>query len=228
MGVKQEDITMEDNNVGTQGQQTESNAQQPQIVVLQPQAAPQQPQPQQTTPNQSNVGLFTQEQVNAIVSGRVSQLNAKISEMTKTIETLTADTESYKTKIADYETSSALTKAGIPDSLTDYVKFEVGKLSSNGKSFADNLNDYVKANQSFIDSIKQQGQANQQNNGNGNGAGAAAQSNAGMQSPLLQQLAGKQASNTNGAGTASVQSGQGLSGIDVDAVLAKEGLKRRK
>lgn len=215
---------MEDNNVGTQGQQTESNAQQPQIVVLQPQAAPQQPQPQQTTPNQSNVGLFTQEQVNAIVSGRVSQLNAKISEMTKTIETLTADTESYKTKIADYETSSALTKAGIPENLTDYVKFEVGKLSSNGKSFADNLNDYVKANQSFIDSIKQQGQASQQNNGNG----AAAQSNVGMQSPLLQQLAGKSASNTNGAGTASVQSGQGLSGIDVDAVLAKEGLKRRK
>lgn len=215
---------MEDNNVGTQGQQTESNAQQPQIVVLQPQAAPQQPQPQQTTPNQSNVGLFTQEQVNAIVSGRVSQLNAKISEMTKTIETLTADTESYKTKIADYETSSALTKAGIPENLTDYVKFEVGKLSSNGKSFADNLNDYVKANQSFIDSIKQQGQASQQNNGNG----AAAQSNTGMQSPLLQQLAGKSASNTNGAGTASVQSGQGLSGIDVDAVLAKEGLKRRK
>lgn len=220
MGVKQEDITMEDNNVGTQGQQTQE-ATQPQVIVVQ---QPQQPQAQQSQPNQQSAGLFTQEQVNAIVSGRVSQLNAKITEMTKTIETLNADAESYKTKIADYETSSALTKAGIPDSLTDYVKFEVGKLSSNGKSFADNLNDYVKANQSFIDSIKQQGQANQQSNGNG----AAAQSNTGMQSPLLQQLAGKPASNTNGAGTASVQSGQGLAGLDVDAILAKEGIKRRK
>lgn len=219
MGVKQEDIIMEDNNVGTQGQQTQE-ATQPQVIVVQ---QPQQPQAQQSQPNQQSAGLFTQEQVNAIVSGRVSQLNAKISEMTKTIETLNADAESYKTKIADYETSSALTKAGIPDNLTDYVKFEVGKLSSNGKSFADNLNDYVKANQSFIDSIKQQGQANQQNNGNG-----AAQSNSGMQSPLLQQLAGKPASNTNGAGTASVQSGQGLAGLDVDAILAKEGIKRRK
>lgn len=223
MGVKQEDIIMEDNNVGTQGQQTQETTQ-PQVIVVQ---QPQQPQAQQSQPNQQSAGLFSQEQVNAIVSGRVTQLNAKISEMTKTIETLTADAESYKTKIADYETHAALTKAGIPENLTDYVKFEVGKLSSNGKSFADNLNDYVKANQSFIDSIKQQGQASQQNNGNG-AAGAAAQSNAGMQSPLLQQLAGKQASNTNGAGTASVQSGQGLSGIDVDAVLAKEGLKRRK
>lgn len=213
---------MEDNNVGTQGQQTQE-ATQPQVIVVQ---QPQQPQAQQSQPNQQSAGLFTQEQVNAIVSGRVSQLNAKITEMTKTIETLNADAESYKTKIADYETSSALTKAGIPDNLTDYVKFEVGKLSSNGKSFADNLQDYVKANQSFIDSIKQQGQASQQNNGNG--AGAAVQSNVGMQSPLLQQLAGKQASNTNGAGTASVQSGQGLAGLDVDAILAKEGIKRRK
>lgn len=211
---------MEDNNVGTQGQQTQE-ATQPQVIVVQ---QPQQPQAQQSQPNQQSAGLFTQEQVNAIVSGRVSQLNAKISEMTKTIETLNADAESYKTKIADYETSSALTKAGIPDNLTDYVKFEVGKLSSNGKSFADNLNDYVKANQSFIDSIKQQGQANQQNNGNG----AATQPNQGMQSPLLQQLAGKPASNTNGAGTASIQGSQGLAGLDVDAILAKEGIKRRK
>lgn len=211
---------MEDNNVGTQGQQTQE-ATQPQVIVVQ---QPQQPQAQQSQPNQQSAGLFTQEQVNAIVSGRVSQLNAKISEMTKTIETLNADAESYKTKIADYETSSALTKAGIPDNLTDYVKFEVGKLSSNGKSFADNLQDYVKANQSFIDSIKQQGQTSQQNGGNG----AAQQTNTGMQSPLLQQLAGKPASNTNGAGTASIQGSQGLAGLDVDAILAKEGIKRRK
>ena len=214
---------MEDNNVGTQGQQTQE-ATQPQVIVVQ---QPQQPQAQQSQPNQQSAGLFTQEQVNAIVSGRVTQLNAKISEMTKTIETLNADAESYKTKIADYETSSALTKAGIPDNLTDYVKFEVGKLSSNGKSFADNLNDYVKANQSFIDSIKQQGQANQQNNGNGNGA--AAQTNAGMQeSQLLKQLAGNNA-NTNGAGTMSIQS-NGKVTYDADTVktlLARHGLKAK-
>ena len=220
MGVKQEDIIMEDNNVGTQGQQTQETTQ-PQVIVVQ---QPQNQQAQQSQPNQQSAGLFSQEQVNAIVSGRVSQLNAKISEMTKTIETLTADAESYKTKIADYETSTALTRAGIPENLTDYVKFEVGKLSSNGKSFADNLNDYVKANQSFIDSIKQQGQTSQQNGGNG----AAQQSNTGMQSPLLQQLAGKSASNTNGAGTSSVQTNQGLAGLNVDEILAKEGIKRRK
>lgn len=215
MGVKQEDINMEDNNVGTQGQQTQETTQ-PQVIVVQ---QPQNQQAQQSMPNQQSAGLFSQEQVNAIVSGRVSQLNAKISEMTKTIETLTADAESYKTKIADFETSSALTKAGIPDNLTDYVKFEVNKLSSNGKSFADNLAEYVKANQSFIDSIKQSGNANQQQ---------AQQNNNGMQSPLLQQLAGNQTGSTNGQGTSAIQGSQGLAGINVDEVLAKEGLKRRK
>lgn len=212
---------MDENNVGTNGQQTESTAQQPQIVVVQPQTAPQ--QPQQTTPNQSNVGLFNQEQVNAIVSGRVSQLNAKIAELTKTNETLTADIESYKTKYAELEQTTALTAAGIPSNLTDYVKFEVGKLSSNGKSFADNLREYVKANQSFIDSIKQSSSSGV--NGQQNGGQQSVQQS--LQSPLLQQLAGKTVTSTNGQGSGAIQN-QGLGSLDVDAILAKEGIKRRK
>lgn len=223
MGVKQEDVNMEDNNVGTNGQQTESNAQQPQIVVVQPQTAPQQSQPQQTTPNQSNVGLFNQEQVNAIVSGRVSQLNAKIAELTKENGTLKADAESYKNKFAELEQTSALTAAGIPANLTDYVKFEVSKLASNGKSFSDNLTDYVKANQAFIDSIKQSGQQN--NNGQQNGG---QQNTQPLQSTLLQQLAGGQV-NTNGAGTGAVQNNGNVSydAETVKTMLAKHGLKAR-
>lgn len=212
---------MDENNVGTQGQQTESTAQQPQIVVVQPQTAQQ--QPQQTTPNQSNVGLFNQEQVNAIVSGRVSQLNAKIAELTKENETLKTDAESYKTKYAELEQTSALTAAGIPSNLTDYVKFEVNKLGSNGKSFADNLTEYVKANQSFIDSIKQSSSSGV--NGQQNGGQQNAQQS--LQSPLLQQLAGKNVTSTNGQGGGAIQN-QGLGSLDVDAILAKEGIKRRK
>lgn len=210
---------MEDNNLGTTGQQTQENGVAPQIVLVQPQVAQSQaPQPQQ---NQQSAGLFNQEQVNAIVSGRVSGLNAKIAELTKANETLKQDAESFKTKFAELEQSSALTAAGIPSNLVDYVKFEVNKLSSNGKSFADNLKDYVTANQSFIDSIKQSGQS--QPAGQQNGGQQQAQQT--LQSPMLQQLAG-QVKNTNGQGTQSINNG--AQGIDVDKLLAEHGLKRKK
>lgn len=210
---------MDENNVGTNVEQTQGNGTTPQIVVVQPQSQQAQPSSQ----NQASAGLFTQEQVNAIVSGRVSSLNAKIAELTKANETLTADAESYKTKYTELEQTSALTAAGIPSNLTDYVKFEVNKLGSNGKSFADNLTEYVKANQSFIDSIKQSSSSGV--NGQQNGGQQNIQQS--LQSPLLQQLAGNNVTSTNGQGKGAIQN-QGLGSLDVDAILAKEGIKRRK
>lgn len=213
---------MSDFNVGTQdGQQTqqEGNAT-PQVIVVQPQSAPQQQQMQQTQPQ----GLFSQDQVNAIVSGRVNSLNQRITELTNENKTLKTDFESYKTKFEELEQTSALSQAGIPASLVDYVKFEVSKLSSNGKSFADNLGEYVKANQSFIDSIKQNGQSN---NGQQNGGQQSTQQT--LQSPLLQKLAGEQV-NTNGAGTGVIQNkgNATFSDEDIARILARNGIKQRK
>lgn len=211
---------MSDINVGnTDGQQTQQEGTAtPQVIVVQPQSAPQQPQAQQTQPQ----GLFSQEQVNAIVQGRVNSLNQRITELTNENKTLKTDFESYKTKFEELEQTSALNAVGIPANLVDYVKFEVSKLSSNGKSFADNLGEYVKANKSFIDSIKQSSQSGV--NGQQNGGQQSTQSS--LQSPLLQQLAGGTVANTNGQGRGVVQN-QGLGGLDIDAILAKEGIKRR-
>ena len=212
---------MEDNtNVGANEQIQQNAGTQPQVIVVQ-----QPQQEQQPTQNQSGNAIFTQEQVNAIVSGRVSGLNAKIAELTKELETSKADTESYKSKFEQLEQKSVIAGAGIPDSIAEYAVFEIQKMSSNGKTFAENAADYVKANQSFIDAIKQGGQNinNLVNQQQGQQGATNGQQNVG-QSALLQQLAGKQQS-TNGAGTMSPNL---MGTIDVDKVLAAEGLKRRR
>lgn len=184
-----------------------------------------------TQQKSSDQPIFTQEQVNSIVSGRVTQLNAKIAELSKEIETYKTESATYKGKLESYEQQAELSKAGIPESIREYALFEIQKLSANGKSFAENTAEYVKANEAFINTIKQSGQqSSQQTAGVGamqqnNGAGT--QPTPSAQSPLLQQLAGRAVS-TNGQGTMSLQGNSGLAGLNVDEILAKEGIKRRK
>lgn len=207
-------------NTGATEQTQQTSGAQPQVIVVH-----QPSQQQQPTQNQGGNAMFTQEQVNAIVGSRVSQLNAKIAELTKANETMKADADSYKTKFEQLEQKSILAGAGIPDTIAEYAMFEIAKMSANGKTFAENTAEYVKANESFINTIKQSGQstpnqANQQAGQQGANNGQA-QPN---QSMLLQQLAG-QATNTNGAGNMNPN----VAGtLDVDKILAAEGLKRKR
>lgn len=164
--------------------------------------------------------IFTQEQVNSIVAGRVTQLNTKITGLENDVNTYKSQAEDYKAKYEALEQKSLMTEAGIPASVEDYVRFEVAKLSSNGKSFADNFAEYVKANQSFIDTIKQN-----EGTGEGGDKGSGTQQQTGTQSTLLQQLASG-SKNTNGSGTQSMNTGD-MSGIDVEKILASRGIKRR-
>ena len=133
MGVKQEVIIMGD--VNTQQNVEQQGSQQQNNQVAQPAKQVEQP-------------IFTQEQVNSIVAGRVTQLNTKITGLENDVNTYKTQAEDYKAKYEALEQQSLMTEAGIPASIKDYVKFEVSKLSSNGKSFSDNFAEYVKANQS--------------------------------------------------------------------------------
>jgi hypothetical protein len=58
--------------------------------------------------------------------------------------------------------------------------------------------------------------------------GTQQQGQLGMQSHLLQQLAGQLGNNTNGAGNKSVQQTNDLSSLDMDKLLAEHGIKKRK
>lgn len=165
--------------------------------------------------------MFTQEQVNSIVSGRVGALNAKIAELNSALETSQADASKFKAELDQYKQKADLVKAGIPESIADYAIFEISKLDGNGKTFAENAIEYAKANDSFIKAI----QSKQDNNGMQNGTQQ--QGQLGMQSHLLQQLAG-QLGNTNGAGNKSIQQNNDLNSLDMDKLLAEHGIKKRK
>lgn len=166
--------------------------------------------------------MFTQEQVNSIVSGRVGALNAKIAELNGLLETSQADASKFKAELDQYKQKADLAKAGIPESIADYAIFEISKLDGNGKTFAENAVEYAKANESFIKAI----QSKQDNNGMQNGTQQ--QGQLGMQNHLLQQLVGQLGNNTNGAGNKSIQQNNDLSGLDMDKLLAEHGIKKRK
>ena len=166
--------------------------------------------------------MFTQEQVNSIVSGRVGALNAKIAELNSALETSQADATKFKAELDQYREKADLAKVGIPESSAHFATFEISKLEGNGKTFAENAIEYAKANESFIKAI----QSKQDNNGMQNGIQQ--QGQLGMQSHLLQQLAGQLGSNTNGAGNKSLQLNNDISSLDVDKLLAEHGIKKRK
>ena len=209
-------------NAGVQQHQIVDGQQQ--VVVQQAQQAPHGNVHQVQQPTTVEVPMFTQDQVNSIVSGRVGNLNTRIAELSSQLETSKADAESYKTKYEALVQKTELSKLGIPESCHEYILFEVQKLMSNGKPFAENMAEYVKANESFINTIK--ANENNANNGNSGNANNAGQGN--QQSTLLQQLANNGGNNTNGAGNNHSVSNADMSGIDVDKILAAHGIKRRK
>lgn len=99
-----------------------------------------QPQPQQ------NVQLFTQEQVNSIVGGRVNQLNQKNAELSAQINQLTQLNADYLAKLTGYQNKEIAAKAGVPAQFVDYAIYEAGKLAVNGKSFEDAIKEIASAN----------------------------------------------------------------------------------
>lgn len=95
---------------------------------------------------QNNQALFTQEQVNSIVSGRVNQYNQKITELSSQLAEVQKLSQTYLTELTGYKNKEIATNNGVPAQFLDFAVFEASKLAVNGKSFEDAIKEYVAQN----------------------------------------------------------------------------------
>ena len=99
-----------------------------------------------TQPVQNNQALFTQEQLNSIISGRINPLNQKINDLNTQLAQAQQLSQSYLNELTGFKQRDAALKAGVPAQFVDFAVFEANKLAVNGKSFEDALKEYVASN----------------------------------------------------------------------------------
>ena len=123
-----------------------------QQINQQAQVAPVNP-PVQTNiaqPIQQSQALFTQEQLNSIISNRINPLNQKISELNSELEHTRKLSESYLSELTGYKNREVATSQGVPSKFVDFAVFEASKLAINGKSFEDAMKEYVSSNKQLF------------------------------------------------------------------------------
>lgn len=138
-------------NVGAQTVQT---VVQPQVGVAPVQTVPN-TLPQVQTVAQPSQALFTQEQLNSIISGRINPLNQKISELTAQLAQAQQLSQSYLGELTAFKQRDIARKSGVPDQFVDFAVFEANKLAVNGKSFDDAIKEYVASNQQLLVGVSQ-------------------------------------------------------------------------
>lgn len=101
-------------------------------------------QPIQSAPNSQ--ALFTQEQLNSIIQGRVNPLNQRVQDLTSQLAQAQQMSQSYLNELQGYKNKEIVASAGVPAYMQEFVAFEAQKLAVNGKSFADAVKEYTQAN----------------------------------------------------------------------------------
>ena len=119
----------------------------------------------QTSPNGGTVPVggnaqrvFTEEQVNAIVSGRVNDLNTRYKTLEGQNSQLQALINQQTQEIENYKRRDTLTQLGVQSSMQDWVGFEANKLAVNGRSFDDAAKEVVSKNPFVLANTVAQGQ----------------------------------------------------------------------
>lgn len=112
-------------------------------------------------PVQNVQAMFTQEQLNSIISGRINPLNQKINDLNTQLAQAQQLSQSYLNELTCYKNREAATKAGVPAQFVDFAVFEASKLAVNGKSFDDAIKEYVSANGQLFGLSNQSAQGNQ-------------------------------------------------------------------
>lgn len=95
---------------------------------------------------QNSQALFTQEQLNSIISGRINPLNQKIQELNAQLAQAQQLSQSYLNELTGFKNRESAVKAGVPAQFVDFAVFEASKLAVNGKSFDDAIKEYVASN----------------------------------------------------------------------------------
>lgn len=126
-------------NVSLTHQNVQSQPTQTQVVN---QGYPTQP----TQSAQNSQALFTQEQLNSIIQGRVNPLNQRVQDLTNQLAQAQQLSQSYLNELQGYKNKEIIASAGVPAYMQEFVAFEAQKLAVNGKSFADAVKEYTQAN----------------------------------------------------------------------------------
>lgn len=114
------------------------------VVTTQPSASTQVVNNSAVAPN--NQVLFSQEQLNGIIQGRVNPLNQRISDLNSELKTAKQLAQGYLNELNTYKQKEIVANAGVPAQFADFVTFEANKLAVNGKSFADAVKEYTEKN----------------------------------------------------------------------------------
>lgn len=199
--------------------------------------------------------MFSQDQVNSIVSGRVNPLNTRIQDLTAQLAQAQQLSNSYLNELNGFKQRDMALKAGIPSQFVDFAVFEANKLAVSGKSFEAAIQEFATANVALFGtpqmSSQQQdanvtpnnAQAVQQNPANSTQTAQPQQQNVQGQVasnvqttqsvPYVQQVQGVQALPNPQSVGASTYTGVGNSVItnnsvesEVAAFLAKKGVKK--
>ena len=101
---------------------------------------------QPTQSAQNSQALFTQEQLNSIIQGRVNPLNQRVQDLTNQLAQAQQLSQSYLNELQGYKNKEIVANAGVPAYMQEFVAFEAQKLAVNGKSFADAVKEYTQAN----------------------------------------------------------------------------------
>ena len=109
---------------------------------------------------QNNQALFTQEQLNSIISGRINPLNQKINELNTQLAQQHQLSQSYLNELNGFKQRDLASKAGVPAQFVDFAVFEANKLAVNGKSFEDAIKEYVSSNGQLFGVSQSDGQTN--------------------------------------------------------------------
>lgn len=195
---------------------------------------------------QSTQAVFTQEQLNSIISGRINPLNQSISDL----KTQLADSQklnaSYLNELNGFKNRDSVVKAGVPSQFVDFAVFEANKLAVGGKTFDDAIKEYVASNASLLGVSNVGGQASTPASPAGvnttQSVAGATQATGQLQSFINNVNAQSQVSSGNvnnqttgivyGATNQSVQApnnianGNVIQSSDVDAFLKARGLKK--
>ena len=166
MGVKQEELNMgNDENVTP----TTDNSQQTENVTPQAGATP-----------QNSDHMFTQEQLNSIISGRINALNQKVGELSTALEKSNKLTEQYHAELEGYKRKEIALKEGISAELVDYAIFSANKMVSKDKTFEAALKEFKEANKALF-GVTQQAGSSENGSTQANNNGQPSQQSGGQQ-----------------------------------------------
>ena len=108
--------------------------------------------------SQNSQVLFTQEQVNSIVGGRVNPLNQRVSDLTAQLAQSQQVANSYLNELNSYKQREMARSAGVPETFINFAVFEASKLAVDGKEFSTALNEFVQANSQLFGNPQTVGQ----------------------------------------------------------------------